>query len=136
MQRNKHLLQTIFAALLIFAALAATAQAPKVTPAALPKCTATTQAGNPCKNYAYKTAATCYIHTPDIATAPRSTCNATTASGGTCKARTAPGSKCHNHDDSADVIRCGATTTKGTPCTRPVKSVGEKCHQHKTTETK
>jgi hypothetical protein len=136
MQRNKHLLQTIFAALLIFAALAATAQAPKVTPAALPKCTATTQAGNPCKNYAYKTAATCYIHTPDIATAPRSTCNATTASGGTCKARTAPGSKCHNHDDSADVIRCGATTTKGTPCTRPVKSVGEKCHQHKTKETK
>jgi len=134
MQRTKHTIANILIFAGILLACAATAQT--ATPAALPKCTATTQAGNPCKNYAYKDAHTCYVHTPDIATAPKSTCGATTVGGTPCKARTAPNAKCHNHDDSADVIRCNATTAKGTKCTRPVKSVGAHCHQHNNTETK
>jgi len=131
MQRNTAVLITFFSILLFTAA--ATAQ---TTPASLPRCTSTKADGSPCKNYGYKDLATCYVHTPDIASAPRSTCGATTVSGNPCKARTAPGAKCHNHDDSADVIRCNAPTAKGSKCTRPVKSVGAHCHQHNTTETK
>jgi len=131
MQRTKHIIANILIFAGILLACAATAQS-----ASLPRCTSTKADGSPCKNYGYKDLATCYVHTPDIATAPRSTCGATTVSGTPCKARTAPNAKCHNHDDSADIIRCNATTAKGTKCTRPVKSVGTHCHQHNTAETK
>ena len=133
MQRNTAVLLT-FAAILLFAVAATAQEATK--PAALPRCTAKTQAGNQCKNYEYKAGKTCYVHTPDIETAPRSTCGATTASGNPCKARTAPGAQCHNHDKSADSVRCNASTAKGAPCKHPVKEAGKHCKQHTTTTTK
>lgn len=137
MQRNKHFLQTIIAAILIFAALSASAQT--ATPAALPHCTATTKAGTPCKNYAYKDAPTCYQHTPTIDKAPSTTCGRPTASGTPCKAKVkGEGTPCFQHAE--DTPRCNAPTEprsgdvspeSGKPCQRVTK--GGHCKQHSAT---
>ena len=127
MQRNTAVLLT-FAAILMFT-VTATAQTQEATkPAALPRCTAKTQAGNQCKNYEYKAGKTCYVHTPDIATAPRSTCGRPTATGSPCKAKVkGEGTPCFNHAE--DTPRCNQATSNGKPCQRATKD-GKPCPQH------
>lgn len=55
-------------------------------------------------------------------------CAGITKKGAQCKNKTAA-KYCRIHDTATP--KCGAPTTKGTPCQLSVKNAGEKCWRHK-----
>lgn len=58
----------------------------------------------------------------------RAQCKGTTVKGVQCKNRIKSGDYCHFHNPAGQ--RCGAPTSKGTPCKRQVKAAGQRCWQH------
>lgn len=56
-------------------------------------------------------------------------CAGITTKGKQCKVVVTTGTHCHHH--GPDTLRCGAMTSKKTPCKMKVSKQGERCKFHK-----